>query len=73
MKFEEALPYFRNGKTIYRKAWSNNKKIDLCIMNGTIRYMEETTNTRSCTRSLNIRVFTVEDLCAADWDVINDL
>ena len=70
MRLEEVLPSFRDGKTIYRKAWSNNKKIALCIMNGTIRY-KETTNTRSCTCSLNIGDFTVADLCATDWKVID--
>ena len=71
MKFEEVLPYFRNGKTIYRKrAWQDNKKFALCIMNGKVQ-CRETTDTYTYTYPTSIGEFTIEDICAEDWEIFD--
>lgn len=68
MKLEEVLPFFRNSKTIYRKAWRDNKKFALCTMYGTIK-CKEMTDTYTYRYPLSIGEFTIEDICADDWEV----
>lgn len=71
MKLEDVLPALRNNKQIYREDWLiDNTKFVLCIIDDTIK-CKAISDKHTYIYSVNMVDFTLEDLNADDWRVID--